>query len=139
MSGGSASALPRMAVGELMASCACTSSPLLRAGRVVCASCGAPVLAGSSAPRAFSKTNLPDGLRDTPKFYRVARALRAAGDPECWKEGRAVMMTPDAWQRGLTLLGQGRDRSPRPPPSKAAPADLDSEVLAELGLTRKVR
>jgi hypothetical protein len=49
------------------------------------------------------------------------------------------MMTPDAWQRGLTLLGQGRDRSPRPSPSKAAPADLDSEVLAELGLTRKVR
>ena len=81
MRAGAGSALRPLAVGELMASCECTSTPLLRAGRVVCASCGAPVLAGSSAPRVFSKTNLPDGLRDTPKFYRVARALRAAGDP----------------------------------------------------------
>lgn len=126
-------------LGELMASCECTSTPLLRAGRVVCASCGAPVLAGSSAPRVFSKTNLPDGLTSTAKFYRVARALRAAADAECWKEGRAVMMTPDAWQRGLTLLGQGRDRSPRPPPSEPKPTDLDAQVRAELGLSRKVR
>ena len=125
-------------LGELMASCTCTSTPLLRAGRVVCASCGAPVLAGPIAPRVFSKTNLPDGLRDTPKFYRVARALRAAGDPECWKEGRAVMMTPAAWQRGLTLLGQGRDVSPRPPPSEPKPTDLDAQVRVELGLSRKV-
>jgi hypothetical protein len=97
-------------------------------------------MAASAPPDSpFSQGSLPPGT-GRAKFFRVARALRAAGDPGSWREGRAVLVTPGAWSRGLALIGQGRRAAPRAPESASlatATATPDDLALATLGLRRR--
>lgn len=119
---------PRPTPGELMASCDCTSTPLLRAGRVVCASCGAPVLGGSAPPRLWSQYDLPPGCKTSSKFLKAWRRAAAEGDEGATQDGRARLLTPDAYLR----------HTRRAKAATAAPTveDVDVRVLRFLGLER---
>jgi hypothetical protein len=67
------------------------------------------------------------------RFLRVWRVAHAARDTGAWAEGRARIMTADAWERWASASGQ------RPRPELRAPApkaDPDTELLVELGARR---
>lgn len=78
-----------------------------------------------------------DGERPTgcgrEKFMKAHRRGRRAGDSGCWAEGKALLMTRDAWGR-LSRAPQAR-----PPLAlvKQASADgVDDALLAEFGARR---
>lgn len=117
--------------------CSCAmSAPIIVGGVLVCATCRrTPDLGhGAAAPMSapYTQRALPPGAGRT-KFLRVARLLRAEGDVGSWREGRTVLVSADAWPRGLALLGQGRE----PPPSAPVPLPAaEDDVLDALGLRR---
>ncbi len=84
-------------------------------------------------PRPYSQK---DGERPAGAgrvlYLREHRALVRAGDPGAWSEGRARLMTSDAWSRAMA-----KHRPPPPPASETRPVDLDSQALADLGLARR--
>ncbi len=116
------------AAAELVATCACTSTPLLRAGRVVCASCGAPVLGGSAPPRLWSQYDLPPGCKTSSKFFKTWRRAAAEGDEGATQDWRARLLTPDAYLRHTRTA----KATTAPPPVE----DVDVKALRLLGLER---
>lgn len=66
------------------------------------------------------------------KYLRAWRAGRDAGDAGVWAEGRARLMTADAWSRLSRVESAPRLKVVEP----AAPVSLDDAVLAELGARR---
>jgi len=88
----------------------------------------------TDAPHVHSQR---DGERPigcgTAKFLRAWHRGRAAGDAECWAEGRARLMTAAAWRRLNPI------RTSKPPKLvavAAAPRTIDDELLEQLGARR---
>jgi hypothetical protein len=81
------------------------------------------------APQTYSQL---DGQRPAGagrvKYLRAWHALVAAGDTGAWAEGRARLMTAEAWAR---FISAPIEIDLRPPPR-----DLAAEVLRELGAVR---
>jgi hypothetical protein len=116
---------------------------MLRAGALVCGACGSPISAPSAA-LGVSYSQL-DGQRP-PGVGRVRylRAWRLARDEHApaemvWSDGRARLMTRDAWVRWGASTSISK---PKPPPKKTkAPKSivvptLADEVLDALGAER---
>jgi hypothetical protein len=103
---------------------------MVRAGAVVCATCGAPLDDG--APMVLhSQGNRPAGA-GLAKYLRVHKLARRSGDPEATCEGRSRIMTAGCWTRWNGRLPS----RPRPVPT-AQVISIDDAVLAELGGRRK--
>jgi hypothetical protein len=68
------------------------------------------------------------------KFLRVHRLAREGGDPGATVQGRARLMTADAWQRwcGAIPSRARRPVSPAPAPHVSA----DDVIAAKLGIRR---
>ena len=100
-------------------------------------------LQAGMADRPYTTLEPPPGLPPrSAKFLRIARLLRANGDEGSWKEGRISLVTREAWERGLALLGQARRQAPRAPAvtssAHAAPSSTPDELaLSLLGLRRR--
>lgn len=124
----------------MRASCTCTSTIMLRAGAVVCATCGAPIVEETvSTPSEVSSVKLPADAKSADAFNRACRSGRVDG---ARKVGRVWIATLDAWNR----------RAAAPAPSGvpararvtryrgvtgnagALPSVSDAALLAELGL-----
>lgn len=109
------------------ASCTCTSAVLIRAGALVCGSCGAPI-ASDAAGRPYTQrdTSRPPGC-GRPKYLRTHARAVEANDPGAWSEGRTRCMTPEAWARWA--------RTSTRPPAKTSPPvpNREDEILFELG------
>jgi len=117
-------------LSPLRGSCSCTSAILLRAGVVCCASCNAPV--GSPAvSRPYSQLDgeRPPG-RSRESYLARHRRARKAGDHGAWVEGRAHLMTGEAWDRYAPRPAAAR-KAPGPVP--VAIRNLDDDVLRQLG------
>jgi hypothetical protein len=111
----------------LRASCTCTSAILLRAGAVVCASCGAPVLAGEVGE--FSTLRLPPDAKNASAFNRACRRGDVVGAE---KRGRVWTCSAEAWR--------ARKAAPAPTIAKrktlASTSTVSVALLERLGARR---
>lgn len=84
------------------------------------------------APASFSQV---DGQRPPgcgrAKYLRVHRRAVQADDPGAWSEGRARLMTPEAWARWSRTERRAATKAMHPP----APSGVEA-MLAELGARR---
>ncbi len=130
------SAFP-LAASAIRATCTCLSTPLLDGrGGIVCASCRAPLVAHVAAtPRPYSQR---DGERPVGAgrvlYLREHRALVRNRDKGAWSEGRARLMSHEAWSRAMAKHAPALAA---PAPRAADSGDLDDVTLAEIGLVRR--
>ena len=111
--------------------CACAASaPVIRAGRIVCALCAREPVNGSSMsappPRPFTQVERPPGCGKT-RFLRVWRLAHDAGDAGATADGRARLLTAEAYARFSPTLTTRRSRK------VDAPA-VSETLLEELGV-----
>lgn len=108
---------------------------MLLGGALVCASCRSPIFAaavvGSEPPFSQRDGERPPGC-GRAKFLRAHRLLVAAGDARAWSEGRARLISRDAWAR----FARDERPAPNPPASSSRPVDEDAAALESLGLAR---
>ncbi len=111
----------------LRATCACTAPLMIAAGRVCCATCSAPIVADVVNADTYSQH---DGSRprgcSRERFLDVWKRAHDAGNEGATKDGRARVLTADAYARhsGRRSLAFVRTE----------PASLDDEAARELGL-----
>ena len=121
----------RIAVKAMRATCTCISAVMLRAGSVVCATCGAPVTVDATTTGSFSQH---DGSRPPGcgrvRYLRIWRSAFRAGDAGATRDGRARLLTHDAYQR-FARIERAVESSPRPVEDEA------NDVLSELGAVRR--
>ena len=86
-----------MTAAPLVPSCKCTAPVMLRAGKVVCATCGAAVHAGVAPELATQPAWIPAAA--SPLGKRKTLALARAGTIESSKVGRRVLVKRDALDR----------------------------------------
>lgn len=125
----------------LRATCSCTSTPLLRAGKVVCATCGSPVVAETTGPTTYGTYALPPDCPNVDAFTRACRSGRVAGAA---KSGRTWTCTADAWRSraptpapAYPFKPKPRKTTAKPAPENAPTSTVSDELLAELGLRRR--
>jgi hypothetical protein len=87
--------------------------------------------ADASRPYSQRDGERPPGC-GRAKFLRAHRLLVAAGDAGAWSEGRARLISRDAWSR----FARDERPAPTPPASSSRPVDEDSAALESLGLAR---
>ncbi len=130
----------------LRASCSCTSAVLLRAGEVVCATCGAPIVDEHpvTAPDEVSTVRLPLDVRNAEIFNRACRAGRvknarkvgrvwicSRADWDARSPARAPELRDGSKERSRTKKKAAERADARPAPSARA------DVLRELGIARR--
>ena len=121
---------------QLRATCSCTSTILLRAGALVCASCNAPIVGPGEVTRTFTTNSLPPDAKDAAAFNRACRSGRVRG---AFKIGRIWSCDADAWRdraRAPRPRGLAPKISKRAKALKVEPSTRDA-LLEELGLTTK--
>lgn len=130
---------------NLRATCSCTSTPLLRGGAVVCASCGAPVVADARVEAIdgeVSTYRLPPDAKSPDAFNRACRSGRVEG---ARKVGRAWLCSREAWSARTaapvpTVARAKQVARPRLTSPKSSAPELpavDAETLAEMGATTR--
>lgn len=113
---------------KLVASCACTSAVLLRAGAVVCATCGADVVAADAPPAMYGSRPpypAPPGrshrwLREHGRELEPFGATRTGG-----RRGRSVLWTISA--EGLRAY-EAAQRAATAPPTNVVHVDADAWI-----------
>jgi hypothetical protein len=112
-----------------IARCTCTGPVELRAGALCCATCGARIAL------ELARYTQRDGERPAGKsriaYLRVFRRALVAGDAH--HEGRACVMSREAWERYARTAPPTPPRRSRPRLALASALSVDDEVLAELG------
>jgi hypothetical protein len=87
-----------------------------------------------ASPKPFSQLEgeRPSGAGRVA-YLRAHRALVRSGDPGAWSEGRARLMSPDAWARAMA----NHRHAPKAPASETRPVDPDADALEALGLAKR--
>ena len=103
--------------------------------RAVAPYVAALLLGRATAATLFSQR---DGERPAgcgaAKYLRVHRLAREANDPGATRQGRARLLTPDAWDRWASAIPSRARRTPEPAPVSAV--SIDDVVARKLGVRR---
>jgi hypothetical protein len=109
---------------------------MTKAGQLVCGRCDA-VIPISNSDRLFSQDDVgrPEGCGRT-KYLRTWRRARDAGDPGATEDGRARLLTKEAYERHRPRTTR-KPKAPPVPKTKVAPSDPIEVVLGKLGLVER--
>jgi hypothetical protein len=114
------------------AGCTCTAPVMLRAGAVVCATCGAPVV-GEAPAEVYTTLRLPPDCKTADRFTRACRSGRVVG---AVKRGRDWSCSAEAWEaRGPAGTPPGLTPKRKPLAKTKGPElpTVSEDLLRELG------
>lgn len=113
-------------VSELRATCECTAPIMLRAGRVVCASCGAPITSATAAPETYTSVGPLPPKYKRRRFNERCRMLSEA-QRDGGKRGRGVVwsISRAAWEASFAVPAAAK--------SNVVPIATNNTLIAAAG------